>query len=141
MFGPNAPRLEAAGLFVPVSLKRSQAGQPILGLALRFIAETLEPFALAPPATVTAYRKAGPFRCGGALAWSSHARCELEDSQQREGIKTIKSESGRQPTLALICNPQLLQKVAALPLTPRGNAALRFLLAKSKLLRSLEGDR
>jgi hypothetical protein len=138
MFGPNAPRLQAAGLFVAVSLKR-----PILGLALRLIgfAQTPEPFALAPPATVAAYLQGGAVVCGGALAWPSHARCELEDSHPREGTKAVKSESGRQPTLALICSPQLLQKVAALPLTPRGNAALRFLLAKSKLPRSLEGDR
>ena len=47
----------------------------------------------------------GPY----SLAWPSHARCELGGSQQRQWQEEFKSESGRQPTLALICSPQLLQ--------------------------------
>jgi len=44
-----------------------------------------------------------------SLAWPSHARCAQGGSLQRQWQEEIKSESGRQPTLALICSPQLLQ--------------------------------
>jgi hypothetical protein len=55
--------------------------------------------------------------------------------------KCGESESGRQPTLALVCSPQLLQRSGiAASATGGERAALPVSLADGRLRRSLEGD-
>jgi len=52
----------------------------------------------------------------------------------------IKSESGRQPTLALICSPQLLQS-GGMAAGAAGDCSAGAFLAEGTPARSLEGDR
>jgi len=56
-------------------------------------------------------------------SWPTPARLASRAVSAWGSMQEIKSESGRQPTLALICSPQLLQR-AARPPAPRGIAAL-----------------
>src|SRR5262245_2275024 len=64
----------------------------------------------------------------------------LVTSGSRFDAMKIKSESGRQPTLALICSPQLLQS-GGMAAGAAGDCSAGAFLAEGTPARSLEGDR